>query len=43
MIELIDIYFERDNKIILNNINLKLEKNKFYSLTGPNGLSLIHI
>ena len=37
MIELIDIYFERDNKIILNNINLKLEKNKFYSLTGPNG------
>ena len=37
MIELVDIYFERDNKIILNNINLKLEKNKFYSLTGPNG------
>ena len=30
MIELVDIYFERDNKIILNNINLKLEKNTFY-------------
>ena len=37
MIELVDIYFERDKKKILNNINLKLEKNKFYSLTGPNG------
>ena len=37
MIELIDICFERDNKKILNNINLKLDKNKFYVITGQNG------
>lgn len=37
MIELVDICFERDNKKILNNINLKLEKNKFYVITGQNG------
>ena len=37
MLELKDICFIKDNKIILDNINLKLEKEKFYALTGPNG------
>lgn len=37
MIELKDISFIKDNKKILDNINLKLEDNKFYALTGPNG------
>ena len=37
MLELKNICFERDNKKILNNINLKLENNKFYVITGPNG------
>lgn len=37
MLELKNICFERDNKKILDNINLKLEDNKFYVITGPNG------
>ncbi len=37
MLELKNICFERDNKRILNNINLKLENDKFYVITGPNG------
>lgn len=37
MLELKDICFERDNKKILDNINLKLEDNKFVVITGPNG------
>ena len=37
MLELKNISFERDNKIILNNINLTLDDNKFYCITGPNG------
>ena len=37
MLELQNISFERDNKKILNNINLVLEENKFYVITGPNG------
>lgn len=37
MLILKDINFKRDNKTILNNINLTLEDNKFYSITGPNG------
>ena len=37
MLELKNIYFERDNKKILDNINLTLEDNKFYAVTGPNG------
>ena len=37
MLELKDICFERDNKKILNNINLKLENDKFVVITGPNG------
>ena len=37
MLELQNIYFERDNKKILNNINLKIDINKFIAITGPNG------
>ena len=37
MLELKNICFTRDNKKILDNINLELEDNKFYVITGPNG------
>lgn len=37
MLELKNICFERDNKKILKNINLKLENDKLYVITGPNG------
>ena len=37
MIELKNICFKKDNKIILDSINLKLEDEKFYCITGPNG------
>ena len=37
MLELKNICFERDNKKILKDINLKLENDKFYVITGPNG------
>ena len=37
MIELKNIRFKKDNKIILDSINLKLEDEKFYCITGPNG------
>lgn len=37
MLELIDICFERDNKKILDHINLKLDTDKFVVITGPNG------
>ena len=37
MIELKNICFKKDNKKILDNINLSLEDGKFYCLTGPNG------
>ena len=37
MIELKNISFIKNNKIILDNINLQLEDEKFYCLTGPNG------
>lgn len=37
MLELKNITFKRENKTILNHINLTLEDNKFYSITGPNG------
>ena len=33
MLELKDICFERDNKKILDHINLKLDNNKFYVIT----------
>ena len=37
MLELQNICFERDNKKILDNINLKIDTNKFIAITGPNG------
>ena len=37
MLELKDICFKRDNKNILDNINLVLSDNKFVAITGPNG------
>ena len=37
MLELKNICFTRDNKKILDNINLKLEDDKFIVITGPNG------
>ena len=37
MLELKNIYFKRDNKTILNDINLKIEDNKCIIITGPNG------
>ena len=37
MLELKNIHFERDNKKILDGINLNLEDDKFVVITGPNG------
>ena len=37
MLELQNIYFERENRKILNDINLKRDTNKFIAITGPNG------
>ncbi len=37
LLELKNICFERDNKKILDNINLELEIGKFVAITGPNG------
>ena len=37
MLELQNINFEREGKKILNNINLKIDTNKFIAITGPNG------
>ena len=37
MLELKNICFERDNKKILQDVNLNLEDNKFIVITGPNG------
>lgn len=37
MLEIKDVCFSRDNKKILNNVNLKIEANKFIAVTGPNG------
>jgi len=37
MLELKDICFERENKKILDNVNLKIDTNKFIAITGPNG------
>ena len=37
MLELKDICFERNDRKILNHINLKLDTGKFYVITGPNG------
>ena len=37
MLELKDICFERNDKKILDHINITLDTNKFYVITGPNG------
>ena len=37
MLELKNISFTRDNKKILDDINLKLDDDKFVVITGPNG------
>lgn len=37
MLELKNISFARDNKQILNNINLKIDNSKLVAITGPNG------
>ena len=37
MLELRNISFTRDNKKILDNVNLKIDTNKFVVITGPNG------
>ena len=37
MLELRNIKFIKDDKVILDDINLKLEENKFIVITGPNG------
>lgn len=37
MLELKNICFKRDEKQILDNINLSLDTNKFIAITGPNG------
>lgn len=37
MLELKDISFQRDGKMILDHINLKIEDRKFVVITGPNG------
>ena len=37
MLELIDICFTRNNKKILDHVNLTFSDNKFYVITGPNG------
>jgi Fe-S cluster assembly ATP-binding protein len=37
MLELINVSYERDNKKILNNVNLQIGGKKFVAITGPNG------
>ena len=37
ILELKNICFNRDNKDILKDINLKLDSDKFVVITGPNG------
>ena len=37
MLDLKNIKFERDNKKILDDVNLKIDSNKFVAITGPNG------
>ena len=37
MLELNHIFFERDNRKILNDLNLKIDTGKFVAITGPNG------
>lgn len=42
ILELKNICFNRDNKDILKNINLKLDTDKFVVITGPNGSRKIY-
>ena len=42
MLELKNISFARDNKQILDNINLTMDDNKFIVITGPNGSRKIY-
>ena len=37
MLELKNISYSRDDKQILDNVNLELKDNKFIVITGPNG------
>ena len=37
LLELKDICFERDNKKILDNVNLNIDLGEFVAITGPNG------
>ena len=37
MLELKNISYKKDNKIILNNINLNIKNNSLIVITGPNG------
>ena len=37
MLELRNICFERDNRKILDDINLEINDDKFIAITGPNG------
>lgn len=37
MLELRNISFKRDEKQILDNVNLKIDNNSFIAITGPNG------
>ena len=37
LLQLKDICFERDNRKILDNINLDIDLGKFVAITGPNG------
>jgi ABC-type cobalamin/Fe3+-siderophores transport system ATPase subunit len=43
MLELKNICFERDNKNILDNINLVIDTNKLVVITGPNRIWKINI
>ncbi len=43
ILELKNIYFEREGKKILDNISLKLDLGKFIAITGPNGSRKINI
>lgn len=42
MLEIQNICFTRDNKKILDNINLKVDTDKFVVITGPNGSRKIY-
>lgn len=43
LLELKNICFERENKKILDNINLNIEIGKFIAITGPNGSRKVNI